>query len=1523
MKFIKRSRKIIEVNNISVLKAAKPEIAVYEDNRQADLILKEICSKGVLQLLLDLGLSSRQAGMYQLDDLRKVLGIEDRYSRLFAVLIRLLEEMCYLKVTGDGITVPDIIKQELEHFRLKDALEELAAKSKTYQSHIQLINICLSVFNEILTGKVRATDVIFPEGSLNNVSGIYKGNYKSDYFNELLAGIVKDSVEEGVKHLKQGEKIRILEVGAGTGGTSELIFKKLAPYKEYIVYAYTDMSRSFLFYAEEAYKDIAPYLETAIFNIEKSPAAQNFEPGSYDIVIGANVVHATKDIAATLTNIKGILKKDGLLILNEIAETDMFTTLTFGLLDGWWLYEDIALRLPGSPGLSAENWHFVLTETGFEQAVSYPEKNDLSQQIVVAKSNGITVLENDISQTSPEARATREPATDKPLFNDSLLAAAELHLKNVFSRILKLDIGRIDTEARFEMLGIDSILIGTLARELSNDFGTVPVTTFFEYRNISELATYFATEHTTFFKPAEEVTTAPDVEAEKAQQDLPLYSGPLTQQLEKEGNAAYVPNNAIAIVGVSGRYPGAANIREFWENLKSGTDSITEIPKDRWDADHYFDERKGKEGKINTRYGGFISGVAEFDPLFFNISPKEAEYIDPQERLFLQTVWEAIEDAGYAASELSQRAKEKGPVRTGVYVGVMYGEYQLFGPALTTSSNPVAIGTSAASIANRISYYCDFDGPSIAVDTMCSSSLTAIHLACKDLQSGEADVAIAGGVNVSIHPNKYLLLSHATFLSSRGRCESFGNEGDGFIPSEGVGAIVLKKLSAAEAAGDHIYGVIKGTAVNHGGRANGYTVPNPVSQAAVIRDAINKAGVTAADFSYIEAHGTGTSLGDPVEIAGLTKAFQSNRKQYCSIGAVKSNIGHCESAAGISGVTKVLLQLKHQQLVPSLHSAVLNANINFENTPFRVQQTLEAWTTEDNRPRLAGISGFGAGGSNAHIIIEEYRPGIKAAYTSREPAMIVLSARNENRLKELVTNLKCFLGNNTTVNIYDVAYTLQVGREPMEERLALIVEDRDALIVRLENYLSGENRELFTGNIKKEKQDFLLNGEAGKSYIQKAIETKELVALAQLWVKGARFDWSLFYGENKPAKISLPTYPFARQRYWIPETEEQLKVCSGIKVLHPLLHSNESDLSEQKYTSIYTGTEPFFTSYKIGTEKMLPGVALLELVREAGERSIRQKITQLRNIFWEHPVGVNGAPKKVHTSVYPAGREVGYEVYTQNGGHTQVHCQGSLHAPALHAPVKHDLSAIRDSLHSSRTGAECYHLFGVLGLNYSTAFQGIEEIYFNEKAALSRISMLPETGYVLHPGVLDSALQTCAVMNLTPAMQRQINPVSVREVNIYRELPNTVWCYVRKSKAGGEEAAISCYDISLMNDAGEVLLTMTEFSLSAIAGPVTAVSVAPPDSLVFLTPMWTLSGGSSVLTAKTVRQVLVVAGENVASMAALLSAAGITVKTFCGSCPMQYSFFLYEVIKEVLADGDPARITILYENKDASLYDFA
>jgi polyketide synthase PksN len=345
----------------------------------------------------------------------------------------------------------------------------------------------------------------------------------------------------------------------------------------------------------------------------------------------------------------------------------------------------------------------------------------------------------------------------------------------------------------------------------------------------------------------------------------------------------------------------------------------------------------------------------------------------------------AIEDAGYtraslqASSEQDLSGDRDLAGQVGVYVGVMYTEYQLFGVEASVRGNRLGIAASAASIANRVSYALNLHGPSLTLDTMCSSSLTAIHLACQDLKLGRTSLAIAGGVNVSIHPNKYLALSAGQFISSGGHCQSFGEGGDGYIPGEGVGVVVLKRLSEAQRDGDHIYGVIRGSSLNHGGKTNGYTVPNPQAQASAISRALAESRTDPRHISYIEAHGTGTKLGDPIEIAALSKAFRQYTRDtgFCLIGSVKSNIGHCESAAGIAALTKVLLQMWHQQIAPSLHSTRLNPHIDFAKTPFVVNQELRRWESPviggRTLSRIAGISSFGAGGSNAHLIVEEYQ----------------------------------------------------------------------------------------------------------------------------------------------------------------------------------------------------------------------------------------------------------------------------------------------------------------------------------------------------------------------------------------------------------------------------------------------------------------------------------------------------------------------------------------------------------------------
>ncbi|MCO1604483.1 SDR family NAD(P)-dependent oxidoreductase [Desulfosporosinus nitroreducens] len=804
-------------------------------------------------------------------------------------------------------------------------------------------------------------------------------------------------------------------------------------------------------------------------------------------------------------------------------------------------------------------------------------------QSLASGQDQVMVLEGDLKRLrtvhlvqlfSAEISNTADAEEDKlalVITRALLQEKATNYFKNLLSTVIQLPANRIEEDASLEKYGIDSTMVMQMTNQLEKTFGSLPKTLFFEYQNIQELTGYFMESY------RDQLTELLGIEEKAAvvygdSKDSAVVVEPVEGKFSSHRHQRFVNLRAelqeknekealdIAVIGVSGRYPKANNIQEFWENLRDGIDCITEIPEERWDHKQYFDENKNKFGKTYSKWGGFLEGVSQFDPLFFNISPREAEMMDPQERLFLECVYETLEDAGYTRESLSLYHGFGLEGNVGVYVGVMYEEYQLYGAQQQILGKPYAIAGNPSSIANRVSYFCNFHGPSMAVDTMCSSSMTAIHLACQSLKRGECELAIAGGVNVSIHPNKYLLLGQGNFVSSKGRCESLGQGGDGYVPGEGVGAVLLKPLSKAVVDGDHIYGVIKASVINHGGKTNGYTVPNPNAQASVIGRAFTEARINPRTISYIEAHGTGTSLGDPIEIAGLSKAFlnYTRDKQFCAIGSVKSNIGHCESAAGISGVTKVLLQFKYGQLVPSLHSKTLNPNIDFVSTPFVVQQELTEWKRpfieSKEIPRRAGVSSFGAGGSNAHVVIEEYIPENRErpTITTQNPAVIVLSARNEERLREHARQLLVAIREQqfSDESLSDMAYTLQIGREAMEERMGIIVGSIRELEEKLKGYVEGheEIENLFWGQVKRNKEAFSVFAadEDMVKTIDAWVAKKKYTKLLDTWVKGLNINWKGLHGEKKLRRISLPTYPFAREHYWIPEVKAQAVDSSTI-----------------------------------------------------------------------------------------------------------------------------------------------------------------------------------------------------------------------------------------------------------------------------------------------------------------------------------------------------------------------------------------
>ncbi|WP_455884055.1 polyketide synthase [Serratia proteamaculans] len=735
-------------------------------------------------------------------------------------------------------------------------------------------------------------------------------------------------------------------------------------------------------------------------------------------------------------------------------------------------------------------------------------------------------------------------------------------VKALFEETTKLPVSKIDENEVLESYGIDSVMITRLNQKLEKVFGDISKTLFFEYENLALLTDYFVQEHTStclrWTGLDKEIESQPEqvAEIEKLTSVLPVLPS-LKSQRTYISTSNIVPVDReiepIAIIGISGIYPEAETLEQYWNNLKAGKDSITEIPADRWSLDGFYHSDRDEaitQVKSYSKWGGFVERFADFDPLFFNISPREVMSTDPQERLFLQVAWNALEDAGYTRSILKDRYQQ----RLGVFAGITKAGFNLYGPELWGKDNRLFPHTSFSSVANRLSYFLNARGPSMPIDTMCSSSLTAIHEACEHIRRGDCDMALAGGVNLYLHPSSYVGLCSQQMLSQDGKCKSFGAEGNGFVPGEGVGVVLLKPLSAAIQSKDVIHAVIRATNINHGGKTNGYTIPNPGAQAELIRTALDKAGINARDISYIEAHGTGTELGDPIEITGLSQAFSEDTQEsgFCKIGSVKSNIGHLEAAAGIAGLTKIILQMKHRQIAPSLHSNTLNTNIKFDKTPFIVNQTLSPWTGAQGKgtagPLLAGISSFGAGGANAHVILENYVEDDEAINPNAElnkPVAILLSARTKSQLEQRVRDLvECIRSRSLSLN--SIAYTLQVGREAMEERLGFMVSSIEELAGKLEHYLSGaHDTEIFYIGKVKANKDALLEFKENDNWqdvVDEWIASKDLLALLSMWVKGLMLDWDKLYGDVKPKKVNLPTYPFDKKKYWILDAKNKVVV---------------------------------------------------------------------------------------------------------------------------------------------------------------------------------------------------------------------------------------------------------------------------------------------------------------------------------------------------------------------------------------------
>ncbi|WP_067499195.1 SDR family NAD(P)-dependent oxidoreductase [Actinoplanes sp. TFC3] len=1301
------------------------------------------------------------------------------------------------------------------------------AQDPGLRAQVRLLDATLPALPRILTGAIPATDVMFPGSSMSLVEGIYRNNPVTDTFNAVMARTVA-AVRDAVVAAEPANRLRLLEIGAGTGGGSAGVLEQLrgAPVE---TYSYTDLSRSFLLHAEREFGPQHAFLDYQILDIEHAPQDQGFTPGSYDLVLATNVLHATADIRRTLRHAKALLKRGGVLLLNEISAYSVFAHLTFGLLDGWWRYQDADLRIAGTPALAPDTWLEVLEEEGFDP-VAFPAAalHGLGYQVVAAASDGL------IRQQAPSAAAEPPPQPEpepEPVSVEKSGDGLRRHVEDaIFAQLkssLKLGREHIAADDAFMDHGIDSILGVQLIQQLNRVLGIeLSTTDLFDHGSVTRLAGHIAATYPNLLPSPPETVTVPQ---------------PRAPQPAARAEAAPAGKEPIAIVGMSGRFAGSDDPAQLWEHLERGDDLVGEVT--RWDL-----PASPATGADACRHGSFLDRIDLFDPIFFNISGVEARYMDPQQRIFLEECWKALEDAGYAGRGTRGR-------RCGVYAGCQESGYgQLIGGEAPASA---MWGNALSAMPARIAYHLDLRGPAVSVDTACSSSLVAIHLACQGLWTGETGMALAGGVSVQCTPRFYQVAGHAGMLSPSGRCHTFDERADGFVPGEGAAVLVLKRLSDALADGDHIHGIIRGSGTNQDGASNGLTAPSAASQERLLTSVYDEFGIDPAGIQMVEAHGTGTKLGDPIEYHALQRAFTGTgpRTSPCALGSIKSNLGHTITAAGVAGMLKVLLSLRHRVIPPSLHFEQGNAHIDFTGGPFAVPVTSKPWNVPAGTPRRAAVSSFGVTGTNAHLVIEQ-APAVAPQGSYRGAELIVLSAHTPEQLREQAERLAVRCADDSGLNLGDVSFTLLTGRKHLPHRLACVATTTGGLVTTLRAWLADQHPagvHAAVADVAEERPalrafgaDCIRRVAAGPS------AGDELSTVADLWSQGYDLPYEDLFLAGHDRRVPLPTYPFARESYWVPAAPQETPQGAA-DVLHPMVHTNVSTLREHCYRTAFTGSEPFFTDHRVQGRKVLPGVAFLEMARAASAAALDDDGTAtmvLRNVVWARPLVADPQPPAVLTTVTATGsHEVAYEFTGADG---QVHGQGRA-AVEHRDPVVVDLSARRAACTGAQVGAgELYPAYEKIGFSYGPLHRGIERLYAGPDEVLVRL-VLPEAFHgslatmVLHPGLLDATLQASLGMGLTAGSVGELDvtgmkpslPFALDELEVHGPGAPAMWAWIRYSGGVRPTGDLMKLDVDLCDDDGRVRARLRGMSYRILDGDVTPTApIDPATPWLSLRPRW-------------------------------------------------------------------------------------
>ncbi|MBT2744886.1 SDR family NAD(P)-dependent oxidoreductase [Lysobacter sp. ISL-42] len=877
---------------------------------------------------------------------------------------------------------------------------------------------------------------------------------------------------------------------------------------------------------------------------------------------------------------------------------------------------------------------------------------------------------------------------------------------------------------------------------------------------------------------------------------------------------------------MSGRFPGSASTHEFWANLCAGRSGIAALS-----AEELLANGVSAEALADANYVKVAPLLADhdcFDAEFFWIPPRDAEVMDPQHRLLLECAWSAMEDAGYPPGTQPGR------------VGVFAGSGGIVSSQLLSCTGHYAdvvgktgghwhVGNDKDFVPTRLSYKLNLRGPSVAVQTACSTSLVAVHMACQSIRSGECDMALAGAVSVRTPHVAGYLYESGNILSADGQVRAFDADARGVVFGSGVGMVLLKPLEQALADGDCIHAVIKGSAINNdGGQKMSFLATKVEGQLDCMRSALDNAGVSADSLGYIEAHGTGTAMGDPIEILALSRLFRSEteRRQFCAIGSVKNNIGHLDIAAGMASLIKVAMSLKFQHIPPCINFAKPNPKIDFENSPFHVNTDSIQWPQADT-PRRAAINCLGIGGTNVFMVLEEPPPRPAPPRAAEMPRIVVLSAKTEAALWRKVADLAAWLEAGTGEHLDDIAFTLATGRSAFANRCVLVASDASDLLAKL-GRLNRHRRapDCFVG-LDVEQSGNATPGldEFAQFLVQQVLgglpteETRsKLLAMADLYCRGAKLSFDALYAGSGARRVALPTYPFEKRRFAIPQRPEHARpeaiAAAAPSILHPLLHANVSDISGLIFTSKFDGEEFFLRDHVVLERRVLPGVAYVEMVRAAAMLALpgeQTRTLEFKDHAWIQPVVVDDAfalTVALHDNSEDesGGRWLEYEIFSEAGGETP-HARGTVRcgAQAIDAEPL-DIAAVGQTIEGENRDRDAlYARFQALGLRYGPTMQGIAELRSDGDEVIARLRLPEASGprFGLHPAMMDSAMQ-CTIgllAGLDSESGAAVMPFAFDEMIVHGVTTDEMWVWVRRAP-GASVAGMPSLDIDLIDDQG-------------------------------------------------------------------------------------------------------------------------